>query len=250
MSTRDELWGWIEVPLEESHARRQESPDSSWEQVRAFFLERLNITDPTAYPIIDALLRDIDGRAASEREEVLTDLDKLKALGWSFADRYAEPEAADTTEPEVRTYTPEAQTYAQPEVETYDQNAWWAFLAECGPGWDGTDEHWAIFEPWLLAEARARGFGTPTEALLAPLRGQGASAVIAVFADYGVVIQPLAAPVEDVRAAEAESEPLPTPEEFAEANMADLLAEDPEFADIPEERRLALIAEVLAEQAR
>lgn len=51
----------------------------------------------------------------------------------------------------------------------------------------------------------------------------------AVLAEYGVVI------------AEPAEVALPTPAEFAEANMADLLAEDPDFAELSEERRMELI---------
>jgi hypothetical protein len=231
-----ELWGWIEVPLEELHSRHKKQPDIPWVDLRVFFLERLNINDATQYPVIDAFLRDLDERQESDREDLLADLGKLHQLGTVLAGQHADPDAAVNGRSEAA-------------EETFDQNAWWAFLAECGPGWNGTDGHWVDFEPWLLAEAQARGFGGPTEALFAPVRGQGAGAVIAVFAEYGVVIQPPPAALPAEVPAE-QPEPLPTPEEFASANMAELLAEDPEFADIPEERRMALIAEVLAEQGR
>ena len=172
------------------------------------------------------MLRDLDEREEEQRDELLADLDELTRLTDGYLDQFAEPEA-------------EAPAGAE-----FDQQAWWAFLAEHASGWDGTDEHWTAFEPWLLSMAADQGFGEATESLLAPLRGQGPAAVRAVLAEYGVVIaEP--APAEPEQAEEVE---LPTPAEFAEANMAELLAEDPDFAELSEERRMALIAEVLAEQ--
>ena len=168
MATKDELWGWMEAPLRQLHAHRMDDPEASWADRRAYFLVRLNITDPASYPVIDALLRDLEERTDSDRDDLLASLDELTGLGDILAARYADAEAAGTGHAQ----------YAGPEPaaagETYDQNAWWAFLAECGPAWNGTDEHWVPFEPWLLAEAEARGFGAPTEALLAPVRGRGA----------------------------------------------------------------------------
>ena len=230
MSTKDELWQWLGEPLQELSRHRLEQPDAEWQERRVFFLERLSIPDPAPYPAVDALLRHLDELPADQRDPLLDNPDELAKLADGYVDQYADAEA-------------EAETEGAAE---FDQQAWWAFLAENGALWNGTDEHWAQFEPWLLSVAADQGFGEATEALFAPLRGQGAAAVRAVLAEYGVVIaeQPQAEPEQ------AEAVELPTPAEFAETNMADLLAEDPEFAELSEERRMALIAEVLAEQSQ
>jgi hypothetical protein len=231
MSTKDELWQWLGEPLKELRQHRLDQPDLEWSARREFFLERLSISDPSGYPAVDALLRDLDERPVEQRDELLANIDELTRLTDGYIDQFAE------TEPE---------TEAAGEAE-FDQEAWWAFLTEHASGWNGTDEHWVDFEPWLLTLATEHGFGEATESLLVPLRAQGAAAVRAVLAEYGVQVaeEPSAEPEAEEPSAEVE---LPTPAEFAEANMADLLAEDPEFAELSEERRMALIAEVLAEQ--
>lgn len=228
MSTKDELWQWLGEPLQELSRHRIEQPDADWQERRTFFLEKLSIADPSPYPAVDALLRYLDELPADQRDPILDNPDELIRLTDAYVDEYAD-----------------AETEAPAEAE-FDQQAWWAFLAENAALWNGTDEHWTEFEPWLLSTAADHGFGEATESLLAPLRGQGGVAVRAVLAEYGVVIAEQAPPEPE----QAEAVALPTPAEFAETNMADLLAEDPEFAELSEERRMALIAEVLAEQSQ
>jgi hypothetical protein len=227
MSTKDELWQWLGEPLQELSRHRLERPDAEWQEHREFFLEKLSVTDPAPYPALDAVLRHLDELPVDERAGLLDNLDELTRVVDGFLDQYAD-----------------AETEEAPAAAEFDQQAWWAFLAENAALWNGTDEHWAEFEPWLLSVAADHGYGEATESLLAPLRGQGAATVRAVLGEYGVVIAEQA-PEQD---GQAEEVALPTPAEFADENMADLLAADPEFAELSEERRLALIAEVLAEQ--
>jgi hypothetical protein len=228
MSTKDELWQWLGEPLQELSRHRVEQPDADWQERRAFFLEKLSIADPSPYPAVDALLRYLDELPDDQRDPILDNPDELIRLADAYVDQYADAEAGEPVEAE------------------FDQQAWWAFLTENASLWNGTDEHWADFEPWLLSAAADHGFGEATESLLAPLRGQGGAAVRAVLAEYGVVIAEQAPATPE----QAEAFELPTPAEFAETNMADLLSEDPEFAELSEERRMALIAEVLAEQSQ
>ena len=211
MSTKAELWSWLEKPLQKLYQEHAENPDASWPDHRAFFLDRLGITDPTPYPMVEALLGDLEQSTDDERAELLADLNWLNELGDRLAGRYAEPETT---------------------AGAFDEAAWLEFLAEFGPQWNGTDEHWATFEPWLLATASARGFGPQTEALFAQVRGKGAAAVIDLFRQYRVVITP---PAE------------PNPKELAVSVIADLFAENPEYAEIPEKERDALIARAIAD---
>jgi hypothetical protein len=221
MPTETELVTWIEAALRELHTYRADHPDQTWSELQSYFLQQLGISDVVQYPVIDALVRDLEQRPENERAELLSDLDRLNELGEHFASQHAEPAPAEQ----------------QP---AFDQNAWLAFLAECGPTWNGTDEHWAQFEPWLLGEANSRGFGPQTEALFAQVRGRGAAAVIELFRQYGVTIQ---APAQQQQRTQA------SPEELAESAVHQLLAENPQFANIPADRRRELVAEVLAEMA-
>lgn len=226
MSTKTELVTWIEAALRELHTYRADHLNATWAELQSYFLQQLGISDAAQYPVIAALVRDLEQRPEDERAELLGDLDRLNELGAQFASQHADPEPAQAATAEQ-----------QP---AFDQNAWLAFLAECGPHWNGTDEHWAQFEPWLLGEANSRGFGPQTEALFAQVRGHGAAAVIELFRQYGVTIQ---APAQQQQRTQA------SPEELAEAAAHELLAENPEFANIPADRRRELVAEVLAEMA-
>lgn len=233
MATRTQLWAWIEPAVQELHAYHAEHSDASWPDLRSHFLEQLGITEAAQYPAVDTLIKDLDERSDSERTELLADSNKLTELADRYTTLHADPDPAAAPQPG----TPQQQ-------DTFDQNAWFAFLAEVGPNWNGTDEHWAQFEPWLLAESNSRGFGPQTEALFAQVRGHGAAAVIELFRQYGVQIKAPAQAQPD------QSQPSSQDLQVAETAMAELLAENPEFADIPEERRRELIAQLLAERAR
>jgi hypothetical protein len=116
--------------------------------------------------------------------------------------------------------------------DTYYEVAWQAFLVENGPRWDGTESSWGQFREWFLYEAAERGFRDPTTALMSYLDGMAVAERISALAQYGVTV-PTGAGEVDV-----------DPASLAVAD--ELLRENPEFADIPEERRRELMAQVLA----
>jgi hypothetical protein len=76
-----------------------------------------------------------------------------------------------------------------PEEPAYDEAAWWAFLAENGPRWDGTSDTWAQFREWFSCTARENGLQAPADQLLEHL--EGVENRIEVMAAYGVRIDPL-----------------------------------------------------------
>lgn len=226
MPTLDETWAWLYTPVQELKADTAENPDKSWEERRAFLLERLGLTDSTDHPLTNELFRLLDELPDDERGTMLAG-EQLDTTAYELAQRHSEEPAADAA------------------AETgFDEQAWYAFLASHASQWDGTAESWDQFADWLRYYANENGFGAPTGSLIDSLGGQAVADRIGVLAQYGVVI-----PTSAEQHAEAPPE-VPTADEFADTHMADLLAEDPQFADIPEERRRELIAQVLGESAK
>jgi hypothetical protein len=137
----------------------------------------------------------------------------------------------------------------------YDADAWNAFVAEHLTRWDGSAQTWAQFKEWFLYYANTQQLGSPADSLVAHLDGLPVAERIAACAEYGVVIQAPEAAVPSEAAAvpeergEQAASPSPAVEldEEAESIIAEVLAEDPEFAAIPEERIRELMAEALRE---
>lgn len=71
----------------------------------------------------------------------------------------------------------------------YGESAWWAFLAEKGPRWDGTADTWAQFREWFSYTAHESGLQVPADRFLDHL--ENAENRIEVMATYGVEIDPL-----------------------------------------------------------
>ncbi|MGW5052585.1 hypothetical protein [Actinokineospora sp. NPDC004072] len=67
-----------------------------------------------------------------------------------------------------------------------DESAWYAFLAERGPYWDGTDAAWEPFKTWFLYEAEQNAVETYATTFIEYAESQGDKA--AVFREYGVPI--------------------------------------------------------------
>jgi hypothetical protein len=222
MSTLDETWAWLYTPLQELKSDTAENPDKPWAERRAFLLERLGLTDSADHPLTDELFRWLDELPDDERGTMLAG-EQLDTTAHELAQRHSEEPAA----------TAAAET-------TFDEAAWYAFLASHASQWDGTAESWDQFTEWLRYYADENGFGAPTGSLIDSLDVQAVADRVGVLAQYGVAIP---------ASAEQHAE-VPTSDEFADTHMADLLAEDPQFADIPEERRLELIAQVLGEAAK
>lgn len=236
MATLDEMWAWIYEPLADTTEYRKSNPERAWNDVRAYLLERLGLRDSTDRPFTDDLFRQFDEMREDDRRVLLDDTDKLTTFAYEIAQKYAEePPAQHNTQ-----QTPAPENPAQ-----YDANAWQAFLVENGTRWNGTAESWSQFEKWIRYEADKRGLGYPATGLFEYLASQSVSGRIATLKQYGV---PITAPVAP-QPAQQTAQP-PEPVEFTDSDLADLLAEDPDLAEIPEARRQEILAEVLAELNR
>lgn len=222
MPTLDDIWTWVYQPFTDTTDYRKSNPGRDWSDVRGYLLDRLGLRDSTDRPFTDDLFRQLDEMPEDDRRVLLEDKDKFTAFGYEIAQRYAE---------EPRT-TPRTQQ-ATENSAAYDPSAWQAFLAENGSRWDGTEASWAQFETWFRYEADRRGFGYPATGLFGYLAGQPVADRIATLKQYGV---PITAPARQRGRAE-----------FTDADMAALLAEQPDLAKIPEERRREIIADMLDE---
>jgi len=220
MPSVDELWAWLQTPVQELVSYRADNPDKTWEEHRAYFVERLGLSDPSAHPLVEELVRYLDELPDDERAELLQDTSRLEPVVLEVVERHAVEDApTDAAEP-------------------YDEAAWQAFLVENGARWNGADDAWPAFREWFAYYATESGLGQPATALLDYLDPQSASERIATLAQYGVVIAA-------ADAAEAPAEEAAEPLRLSDEDVAALLAEDADFADIPEERRRELIAQIV-----
>lgn len=220
MSASDEIWAWIYPPLQELKAEHANSPGQSWEELRAFFLEHAGLRDSSENPLVEDLIRQLDELQDDERERLLSS-DEIDRLGYDLAQQHGTEASEDTVDDSA-----------------YDEGEWQAYLIQNGDQWDGAEDSWQQFREWFLYYARERGVLYPATGLLTYLDGQQADDRVATLAQYGVVISPYeqspdSAPVGDLAA----------------DIIQEVLAEHPEFAAIPEERRRELLAELLEEQS-
>lgn len=224
MSSFDELMAWLREPLQELRSAYDADPAAPWDERRAWLLDRLGIYDPGQHPLVEQLLRWLDELSDTDRADVLRG-DQLEARAQELA-----RELAPATEEQ------------DDGASAYDENAWAEYLAAHGTAWDGTDESWGQFRDWFLYYAEERGVADPATALLDYLGELPVDDRIAAFARYDVVIEQ-----EETEEPATDEEEVAVDEEVADAAMAELLQERPEFAQIPEERRRELMAQVLRE---
>jgi hypothetical protein len=180
----DELWTWVRTPVQELVARRAGGPDASWTDLRAYFVERTGVTDPSGDPLIGPLLRGLDEMPDSERTALLGDGDKFEKHVYDLATTVATPAAATTAAP------------------AYDEAVWQRFLAENGPRWAGDEGSWQQFRDWFTYQADQAGVGRPATALMDHLGTLAGPERIATFAQYGVRI---AAPADQRSSYDAEA---------------------------------------------
>jgi hypothetical protein len=142
-----------------------------------------------------------------------------------------------------------------PGEQAYDEQAWLAYIAKNGQQWDGTEATWDQFTAWFAYHANVGGFAVPADALLRylsslPVAERTASLWPASRLASEVPAEPEGAlePEESQELGAAE----PSDEDI-ESIMRELLEEDPELAEVPEDIRRQLVIEsineVLAEEA-
>ena len=173
-----------------------------------------------------AEMSDADRAHAVESGDVETIVHELTARHGAEPEQYGE-QPQDIGEAETTT-----------DESGYDEQAWGTYLSENGPAWDGTEQSWEQYTQWFLYYAEERGVKAPATALIDYLTAQPATERISTFAQYGVTITQATQEPDTAAAASAEIDTM----------MADVLAEDPSLADIPEERRREILAEVLGQK--
>lgn len=225
MPSMDELWEWLQTPVQELVTYKADNPDKTWEEHRAYFVERLGLSDPSDHALVDELVRHLDELPDDERDGLLEEVGRLEPVVLEIVERHAVEDTPEEADGDT----------------AYDEATWQAFLVENGARWIGDDESWPAFREWFTYYATEAGLGQPASALMEYLDPQSAPERIMTFAQYGVVIA-VAEETAPAEGAPAEQGPL----ELSEEDIQALIDENPEFADIPEERRRELIAEALA----
>jgi hypothetical protein len=224
----EELWAWLYQPLQELKVDQE----GTWEERRIRFLDRLGVSDSSAHPVTEMLMARLDELTDEQRAEVLTG-EKLDALAYSVV--------------EESTPTSQDPDSAGP---AYDEQTWHDYLRNHLSRWDGMDESWPQFAEWFTYYAAEAGVGQPARELVAYLQPMDNGTRLATVAQYGVVITPHPeASAEDEGADDAGTEDDVELDEFGEELMAEILAEHPELADLPEATRRRLLADVIGEES-
>jgi hypothetical protein len=132
------------------------------------------------------------------------------------------------------------------EAEQGDDSAWYAFLAENGPRWDGSEDSWQRFQQWFLYYAEQARVGTQARAFTDYVDGSPDKR--AVFAQYGVTIvdaaQPEAASEDESRRAESPSEER-VDDGHRDAALSELMVDHPELAELSPEELQQIVDETL-----
>jgi hypothetical protein len=144
------------------------------------------------------------------------------------------------------------ETEAGEETENADPNAWYSFLAEYGPGWNGEEENWEPFKEWFLYYADEHGVETTAAGFLEYAEGE--SDKVAFFAQYGVTVGETdaddASAVGRQKAEAAATESPVVADEHVNLvaeSFAELVSEVPEAAMLSDAEIRQLIDEVAAE---
>lgn len=182
--TREYAEAWHTHLLE---IRQTHPPESDWETFSAELTRRstdLGLTEDRVGAFLDQLTT--TGDPAATIEVVCAEPEQVAALAPAGPD----PEAAGYSE----------------DAAAYDQDAWFAFLAEEGPRWDGYMDSWPVFRDWFVYTAAERGFGQPARQLAEYV--ESAPSPWQAMAEYGVPINPLAdyPEVEELAAVESDDD--------------------------------------------
>jgi hypothetical protein len=216
----DELWAWVYQPLQDLKQGCQHEPESPWSERVDVFLGQLGLHDPADHPVVQALLLQL-GELSDDAERVeFVMTEQVDALIYQLAQELSGPEHGNTAD------------------ASHDEAGWSAFLAQNGTLWNGGAESWEQFKEWFLYHATEHGLGAPAGAFVNYVDSVPNDERISVFGQYGIAVPRATPDGGDV-----------IPDEATMAAMAELVEEMPEFAEIPEERRRELLAEVLAKRS-
>lgn len=260
-ATEDALSAWIWQPIEQLRQQIQYQPDRPWSEHSASLLNDLGLSDPQQHPLTELLYRHLDTNYQQDDQAVQVFFASTAIDEWL---RWAIPELAASWQDAGQTGPDGGQDTTAAGDDQYDPAAWQAFLSTNAILWDGTDATWQQFVDWFCYQAAGHGFGAPATGLVEHLRPMTAAERVSVlYHTYQVPLNVAVPAPTDVRDAdrgtgatvgagrpESATQPpagrAPTPAEAHQAAEA-LVAERPEFAGIPADRRAELIAEVLSE---
>jgi hypothetical protein len=248
-----EIWAWLQEPLRQMKAVAATTP---WEQVREELLRDLGLTDPALHPVTEELFERLGELDETRRTELLVS-DAFDLVVDEIVQRVAAEQAQYAEAPHGEA-AQSAEVAAEPGQETaaYDEAAWNEYVATNLGQWSGEESAWPAFHGWFRYYAEQRGLAQPATRLLEYFDAMDTAGRVAAFAQYGVTIVP---PEPAATAAPTAAEPGAEPDEAApgagpaldattEAVVAEIVAANPEFAALSEERRRELAAEVLREQ--
>jgi hypothetical protein len=235
MSALDELWEWIRSPLEELEKNFTEEPDKSWETRRGEFLKQLGVQEPGQHPVTEQMFKQLDEMSDDERKSQVSSK-QFETTAYRFAQRHAASQEAGQG-------TTRAAAASGP---GYDEQAWQNYLSTNATQWNGTEETWNQFTQWFLYYAEEHGVTTPATALIDYLNPLPANQRITELARYGVTITPPQTPAAPQTGQPGQQEASAEADQNVANIMDDLLATNPEFAAIPEERRIEIMNEALS----
>jgi len=231
MSVLDELWEWIRGPLEELEKNFTEEPDKSWETRRGEFLQQLGVQEPGQHPVTEQMFRQLDEMSDDERKNQVSSK-QFETAAYGFAQQHAaSQEAAQGA----------SQAATSASGPGYDEHAWQNYLTTNATQWNGTEETWNQFTQWFLYYAEEHGVTTPATALIDYLNPLPANQRITELARYGVIITP-----PQTAAAGTEASTGTGADQHVAEIMDDVLATNPKFAAISEERRIEIMNEALS----
>jgi hypothetical protein len=235
MSVLDELWEWIRSPLEEFEKSFTEEPDKSWEARRGEFLQQLGVQEPGQHPVTEQMFRHLDEMTDDERKTHVTSK-QFETVAYGFAQQHAASQEAGQG----------ASQASASSAPGYDEQAWQNYLNTNATQWNGTEETWNQFTQWFLYYAEEHSVTTPATQLIDYLNPLPASQRITELARYGVTITPPQAPAAPQTGQPGEPNASAAANQNAASVMDELLAANPEFAAIPEERRIEIMNEALS----
>ena len=214
MPAADEVWVLVAGPLESLRSEAVEHPGLPWPDRRENLHRELSSV--VAGPVVNQLMYWLDELPEGDRADLLVG-DDLASHAYQVVCEAVPDGPAEVAD------------------AGYDEQAWFAYLAENGPRWDGTDESWPGFREWFVHYAAEAGLHVPATLFLDHLEPMAAADRVTMFAEYGVTIQV-------PEPAVAALDPL------AQKVMDELLARKPQYADIPEARRVELVTALLARE--
>lgn len=216
MSTLDELWAWISPAVHDLAAEQAANPGKSWNDLRAYFVERAGLREATDDPLAEDVIGRLDELSDDDRGVLLGDREKLDGYVYEIARQHADEAAQESPADE----------------SNYDEAAWQRYLVDNGAQWDGAESSWGQFREWFLYHAKENGVGYPATGLMTHLDSQSAPDRIATLTQYGVTIQP------------GEQTTEPAADESGTTEIRTLLTADPEFAGLPVEQQRQLLVQV------